>query len=261
MTIKKFFNIVFPFLLALMACNLPSGMSQNAPNEDEPNAEENTQNTPPEVNPTFTPIPVSPTPEFTATPEFTPTPTIPMASVSVNTNCRTGPSVEYDLLSGLNVGQFAEVVGKSTATGYWIIKTPGGVGNCWLWGEYATISGNTANLPEFPVPPTPTPSVPSPVSNFNANVACVFVNNPYIHNKVTVNLTWSDTSTNEEGFRLFSDGNLLVTLGANSTNYVDNTTLPAIWLIGNPPPSIIYEIRTFNSAGASNKVSVKVQCP
>ena len=95
----------------------------------------------------------------TLTPSITPTlaPSIPMVSVSVDSNCRFGPGPPYDYLTGLLVGEKAEVVGKYTATNpvYWIIKK-GGI-TCWLWGEYATVEGDTSNLPEMTPPPSPTP--------------------------------------------------------------------------------------------------------
>ena len=89
------------------------------------------------------------------------TPGVPMVSVSTATNCRTGPSTDYDLLYTLDVGQTAEVVGKYSGGNYWVIKTPSGGGNCWLWGEYATIIGNTDNLPEMIPPPAPPTAVPT----------------------------------------------------------------------------------------------------
>lgn len=104
------------------------------------------------------------TPEFTFTPSFTPTITLTdtpnslTVSVSVETNCRTGPGIPYDVLAVLAVGQTAEVIGKYTPGNYWIIHPPSNpVITCWLWGEYATISGVTSGLTSYTPPPTPTP--------------------------------------------------------------------------------------------------------
>lgn len=148
-------------IAALSACNLPS--AQRTPTPDPiltltALAQSLATATPP-------PVLDTPTPEFTSTPEFTPTPSVTTVTVSVNTNCRTGPGTVYDRIGGLLVGQVAEVVGKNSATGYWIIRTPGGSGTCWLWGQYATVSGNTANLPEYSIPPTPTPTNTSTPTN------------------------------------------------------------------------------------------------
>jgi len=101
------------------------------------------------------------TPMVTLTPTITPTlpPSVPMVSVSVDTNCRAGPGTVYEYLTGLLVGEKAEIIGKYTSTSpvYWIIKK--GAITCWLWGKYATVEGDTSNLPEMTPPPTPTPSL------------------------------------------------------------------------------------------------------
>ena len=97
----------------------------------------------------------------TSTPTPTTAPSVPMVSVSAATNCRTGPSTDYNLVSSLDVGLTAEVVGKYSGGNYWFIKTPNGAGNCWLWGQYATIIGNTDKLPEMFPPPAPPTDVPT----------------------------------------------------------------------------------------------------
>jgi hypothetical protein len=109
---------------------------------------------------TFTPEPptVTPTLTWTPTPVFTATPTVPLISVSVATNCRVGPGRIYDRVGALLVGQTAEVIGRNNAGNYWYIRNPSRTTDfCWLWGEYATVSGNLAALPIYTPPPTPTP--------------------------------------------------------------------------------------------------------
>jgi hypothetical protein len=82
-----------------------------------------------------------------------------MVSVSVQTNCRSGPGTVYDSLGFLDVGQTAEVVGRSTSSDNWIIKLPSNPAiTCWLWGQYATVVGNTSGLTVYTPPPTPTPA-------------------------------------------------------------------------------------------------------
>jgi hypothetical protein len=83
---------------------------------------------------------------------------VPTVSVSVQTNCRSGPGTAYDILGILNVGQTAEMVGRSSSNDNWIIKLPSNpTVTCWLWGQYASVVGNTAGLPVVDPPPTPTP--------------------------------------------------------------------------------------------------------
>ena len=110
--------------------------------------------------PTSTPeVPTAtPSPTLSPTPIFTATPLVPLISVSVATNCRTGPGKVYDRVGGLQVGEIAEVVGRNETGNYWYIRNPSqSNGFCWLWGEYATVTGNFAALPVFTPPPTPTP--------------------------------------------------------------------------------------------------------
>jgi hypothetical protein len=81
----------------------------------------------------------------------------PMVSVSQNTNCRAGPSVAYDHRYDMLVGKTAEVVGRSADGEYWVINRPDGRGQCWLWDEYATVTGDTSKIPVMTPPATPTP--------------------------------------------------------------------------------------------------------
>ena len=87
-----------------------------------------------------------------------------MVSVSINTNCRTGPGISYDLRGALLVGETEEIVAVSTAPNYWYIKNPDREGEfCYLWGEYATVVGETQALPKFTPLPSPTPTnTPTP---------------------------------------------------------------------------------------------------
>jgi len=103
---------------------------------------------------TFTP---SPTPE----PTYTPTSAVAMVKVSTNTNCRVGPGIPYTLLGALLVGEEAEIIARDPTSKYWYIKNPDGDGFCWMWGYYATATGNTNALPVFTPMPTPT-STPTP---------------------------------------------------------------------------------------------------
>jgi hypothetical protein len=110
---------------------------------------------------TFTPS-LTPTPSFTPTPTFTFTPSTPKVSVSSNTFCRTGPGEPYDILGTMNVGESAEVIGRNAAGDTWIIRLPSNPAIiCWLWGYYATVTGDTSDLTVYTAPPTPTP-IPIP---------------------------------------------------------------------------------------------------
>jgi hypothetical protein len=178
----------------------------------------------------------------------TASPTIPLVSVSVATNCRAGPSTDLVILASLVPGQSWQVVGKNTALNYWIVSIPGG-GQCWLWGQYATVIGNTAALPEVPVPPLPataTPAVPKPVTNLTYVVACQGA--PPFQLFLGGTLSWEDKSDNEDGFRVYRGDTLVATLGPGTTSY-------------DFLPSGTYGVEAFNASGPSPLKTTKPTCP
>lgn len=112
---------------------------------------------------TATPLP-SQTPTHTSTPtatvSLTPTPVPPNVSVSLATNCRTGPSISYPYVLSFRPGQVAHVTARSTVENYWYIANPEqGDEHCWLWGEYATLEGDVGSLPVLTPEPSPVPQM------------------------------------------------------------------------------------------------------
>ncbi|MFN2152669.1 MAG: hypothetical protein ACK2T5_13785 [Anaerolineales bacterium] len=171
---NRIFMVFGVLVLTALACNLPSGTS--TPTDDATATQvfaATTTGETQEQNPSNTQETLTATdtlaPSLTPTISPTATPSIPMVSVSVNTNCRKGPGIVYDNLTALLVGEEAVVVGKHTATDpdYWIIEK--GSITCWLWGEYATVVGDVSNLPEIAAPPTPTPS-PTPTATATSTI-------------------------------------------------------------------------------------------
>ena len=120
---------------------------------------------PPQAPPEQPQDPGAPAEEATATPSPAPTialsatSSIPTVLVSVNTNCRSGPGVGYQLLDSLVIGQQAQVTQRAPqGFNYVLINRPNGGGECWLWLQYATITGDISNLPVATPPPSPTPT-------------------------------------------------------------------------------------------------------
>lgn len=102
---------------------------------------------------------IEPTVTLTQTMTLEPTEANPMISVSVDTNCRTGPGKIYDWIGALLVGEEVEIVGRTTDSQYWVVENPDKAGECWLWSKYATVTGSTSALPLYTPPPTPTPMI------------------------------------------------------------------------------------------------------
>jgi hypothetical protein len=121
---------------------------------------------------TFTPEPptLTPTITLTPTPPFTPTLEISLITVSVDTNCRSGPGKVYDMQGALLVGEFAQIYARDPTNNYWYIRNPDGDPEfCWVWGKYATLIGPALLLPVFTPPPTPTATAtPLPAPKFTA---------------------------------------------------------------------------------------------
>jgi hypothetical protein len=111
----------------------------------------------------------TPTPTLSPTQTYTPTSSVPMVTVSVNTNCRSGPNTSYGILGVMTVGQQAEVVGRSTLSDTMIIRLPSDLNvTCWLWAGNATVTGDTSGLPVVPIPATPTAKFsPTPQVSFS----------------------------------------------------------------------------------------------
>lgn len=154
---------------------------------------------------------LTPTLTWTPTPVFTPTSGIPLISVSLATNCRVGPGKVYDRVGALVVGEVAEVYGRNDTGNYWYIRNPTrNTEFCWLWGEYASLAGNTAALPVYTPPPTPTP-MPNFEADYGGRDTCVgwwvdldLYNSGGITFK-SVALTVRDTDT-DVSLSLYTDG-------------------------------------------------------
>jgi hypothetical protein len=103
--------------------------------------------------------PATPTASQTPPPPPTLTSDAVTVSVSYDTNCRTGPGQAYPMVGGLFPGQTTRVLARSSAGDYWVVQNlnaPPAI--CWLWGYYATVTGDWQSLPVATPPPTPTPA-------------------------------------------------------------------------------------------------------
>lgn len=204
--------------------------------------------------PTNTPLPTE-----TATITFTPTSTVPMVTVSMDTNCRDGPGQQYTMTGALLVGQSAEVTGVYDKGGYWIIKSPGSSGTCWLWGQYATVTGVTDNLTKYPAPPTPTPVLPEAPKALQIQKTCTDKAGggvpPGTLYSAVFTLTWKDVASNEDGYRVLTNGSHGVILPANSETIVKN------YFQIDANHVVTFSVEAFNSNGYSEKKEKSVSCP
>jgi hypothetical protein len=228
-----------------------------------------TATTPPQETATKTPAPsFTDTPAPSSTSVSSPTTGAPAVTVSTSTNCRTGPGQAYPSIYGLPVGVSANVVGKNASVNYWVIEIPNTGGKCWLWGQYATVTGDIGGLPTVAIPPMPTfTSSPIPAAPSNISVSgntCVGDPQNQFGQIITGVLTWTDNSNNETGFHIYTRSSmsgaadvLVTTVGANATSYSFN-----IYTISHTPEAL--KLEAFNAAGTSKRVTVNVDlsgCP
>jgi uncharacterized protein YgiM (DUF1202 family) len=102
---------------------------------------------------TSTPIPTRKQTATITLSVSTPTEIAPVVSVSINTNCRSGPNIVYDYQGALLVGERTIVIGKHPEKAWLLVKNPDKEGNCWITSQYATVSGDISNLPVPELPP------------------------------------------------------------------------------------------------------------
>ncbi len=164
-TLFRLFGLLTTLALVLSGCNLPAAgpASEVTTGTEEPATEAvkvidlaATQTGSVALVPSDTPT-VAPTETLTPEPSATFTPAPPMAEVVRETNCRTGPGGMYKLVAKYPVGQKLEVVAKDLGGGYWFVRNPDKPEEqCYLLAQNVSVIGNTAALPKFTPPPSPT---------------------------------------------------------------------------------------------------------
>ena len=188
---KRFFIPSMLLVIAALACAIPglpsgdqnalatsaaetgiAGLTQNAPTITftPTNAPTFTMTfTPTLIRPTrsvtdtHTPQPLSTGTPATLTPVLSPeslsTITLTPVEITVSrpTNCRSGPGKAYDVVGTLLVDVRAVVYGRDPGNQYWYIRNPDvGPEYCWVWGEYASFTGQPLSVPVLTPPATPT---------------------------------------------------------------------------------------------------------
>lgn len=115
--------------------------------------------------PTEAPLP----PTETAT--ITPTTAILTLTFSGSTNCRRGASTYFPNIKTFAAGSVVEVIAVNPAGDFFFVKAAEAeAGGCWVWSEFATLSGDAKSLPVYTPVPTPLPTytkTPPPAPQYN----------------------------------------------------------------------------------------------
>ncbi len=261
-TLKRILGL-FVILASVMAlCGaaaLTQGVMQELPTETPTDTalppEPPTDTAVPTDTLTNTPLPTD-TPTETPTPTFTLVPTMPgppMLSVSAATNCRTGPSANYSVVYILRPGITVMVVGKDLPDNYWIIAVPGFPGTvCWLWGQYALVTGDIDSLPS-PATPQPSPYTLDEPKNLSASCSSVPSPNDDEASTWTVVLHWQNTEPNQAGVRIYRFGRQIATLHGFPRSFT-NTFSHYDW-----HPGVRYGIQAYNGSAVSSIVWISIR--
>jgi hypothetical protein len=123
---------------------------------------------------TETPLPVgvlpSETPTMTLEPIF--------ADVMKETNCRTGPSGAYDLVTVFPIGTRVEVTARDLGGGFIVVKNPEKPGDeCYILANNVKLAGDTSILPQYTplASPTGSPNFKATFKKFDDCKGDVFV--------------------------------------------------------------------------------------
>lgn len=113
------------------------------------------------------------TPTATATLEQTATPEKFTITLSKDTYCRTGTSAMFPSVMYVTSGTTLEVLARNPTNDSYYVKDPNHNNSyCWIWGEYATASGDQKILPMYTSKPLPTNTpTPTPAPDFSYEYA------------------------------------------------------------------------------------------
>lgn len=243
-------------VLAMLACNVPGVVQPTLVGDQTATVTAATPHEPThdgsDVPPTAT---VSLTPNITASPNaslsatITPTYSVPMLIVQEPTNCRTGPSEEYEVVFTYLAGKELEIVGRYDPGNFWLVKSgESPEGTCWLWGQYVEVTGSYWVVPSVTPPPTATNPPPQAPAIEKYEFFCSSVTG-----KMEITIIWVDRATNETGYRVIRNGELAADLPADSTTYTDSFDLTA-------GQSASYRIEVFNASGSVSSSTINVTC-
>ncbi|HET9908783.1 MAG TPA: SH3 domain-containing protein [Anaerolineales bacterium] len=244
-------------LLAALACNGPFTNAQQPTDAEIQTAAAETLQaifTPSDSTPTqqsATEVPTDIAPGATATPTGavtrTPTYSVPMLTVIEQTNCRSGPGQDYEILFTYLPGKELEILGRYDPDNYWLVKAEESpTGNCWLWGEYVELSGSFSAVSSVTPPPTSTQAPPQAPSIQEWEFSCS-------GGILTFTVSWIDKSSNETGYRIFRNGEAVAEIPANSSTYTDSFARLA-------GENAEYYLQAFSPFGTANSSVMRMTC-
>jgi hypothetical protein len=128
--------------MSILACNWPEFLPPAAPEIQ------------PTIIPTFVVPSDTPVPSATPPPTASPTPGVPIAwPKDLAVNCRSGPGMEWAVVSALPEDTSAEIHGRTSETTWWYVQDPLNPGSfCWVATGVTNTAGNLNTIPILEAP-------------------------------------------------------------------------------------------------------------
>lgn len=246
-------SLIIILIGAMAACNYPSA-EQVLPPEDVQTAAALTVEAliKPLASETIqaATLPATPTPTFASTGTITPTYSVPMLTVREQTNCRTGPGQDYEVIFTYLPNKKLEILGRYDPGNFWLVKSSDSpTGECWLWGEYVDVTGSYWVVSSVTPPPTKSPSPPDAPSLQKWDFFCNSVSG-----EMNVTISWKDNAINETGYRIIRDNAVVSELPPNSSTFSETILLSS-------GESVTYLVEVYNPAGSERSTPpIRLTC-
>lgn len=248
-------------LLITLACNVPGTAPSLSVDDQAATAiaatlqagNENGADVPITATASSTPTPTTAAATSTATTgptaTITPTYSVPMLTLLEQTNCRTGPGLNYEIQFAVVKGARREIIGYYPQENYWLIKmAESRTGECWIWGEYAEVSGSYWVVPSVTPPPTATLVPPIAPSIERWDFFCNTANG-----NMTITILWTDNTNNETAFIVYRNGQVLGQLPPDAESFSETIAIQA-------GDNIRYQVEVITPAGTALSAVVSVTC-
>lgn len=191
--------------------------------------------------PDIVPTQIAPPSRPTLAPSPTTPATDPVVTANVDSNVRSGDSVNYPRIDTLRAGQTAQVLGiSSTGSGWYYIQLQDGTRG-WIAPSIVTLTGAIGTLPRINPPATPTPvatNTPVVRANLTGSPPALSPNPPVCNEEfqILVNITnIGETRSNAPATVLFED----IYLGDGSVQVSFTRAIPELnpgenFVVGGP---------------------------
>jgi hypothetical protein len=136
------------------------------------------------------------------------------------------------------------MIGKDSVHAAWLVQVPNSTDSCWVQAQESSPSGSFQALPELTPQPS-TAQLPSAPVTLNYPFFCSYEQG--LIYKVTITLSWTNTATDANGFRVYRQDLLVAELPSDVTSFTDNAEVQ----IGSP---LTYSVEAYNDAGASPRL-------